>query len=414
MVESFNRIKLFLKNLIIKAKENYNKIDIKLRKTIKLAVGIASLAIILNMNFALGYSVFLNDDVIGYTLAKNDVDKIIKQVNQTYAPYYGGEDTVDQMPAYALRLIKKSDISTKNELLENIKKSTGKMVKQTVICVDGNDMAGVLNLKEANKALEICKNNYIEETTDGCEIKSKIEIVEKYAPSMLLTSSEIAAKKLCSNDYFEPIKILTYEIEEYESEIAFETEKVESNDVYEGNTKIYEPGENGIEVNVTRIEKINGRFESENVISSSVTKQAKNQVLLVGTKPRPEGVGTGSFMMPYGGNITSRYGQRGSRQHKGIDIVGPVGSKIYAADDGVVIYADYESGGYGNIVKIDHQNGYETFYAHCNTILVKNGETVKKGDVIATVGNTGRSTGAHLHFEIRENGTAQNPMQYIG
>lgn len=412
-MESFSKMALFIKNLIIKTKEKYNSINIKVRKTINLSLGVVVIAIILNMNFSLGYSVFLNNEHIGNSLAKSDIDKMIEDINNTYAPYYSGEDVVDETPAYALKLIKKGDVSTQSELLENIKKSTGKMVKQTVICVDGNDLAGVMSFEEAYEALEICKNSYIEEGTDGCEIKSKVEIAEKYAPSILLTSSAVAANNLCDNDYFEPIKILTYEINKYEDEIAFETEKIQSADVYEGNTKVYQKGENGINVKTVRTEKINGVYESENVISNKVEKSATKQVLLVGTKPRPAGVGTGSFMMPYGGNITSRYGQRGARTHKGIDIVGPVGSKIYAADDGVVTYADYEDGGYGNIVKINHNNGYETFYAHCHTILVKSGEIVKKGDVIATVGNTGRSTGAHLHFEIRENGSALNPMQYI-
>ena len=134
---------------------------------------------------------------------------------------------------------------------------------------------------------------------------------------------------------------------------------------------------------------------------------------MVGTKEKPSGVGTGSFAVPYNGNITSRYGQRSMGNHKGVDIVGPTGSPIYASDDGVVTYADFENGGYGNIVKIDHQNGYETYYAHCSEILVKKGDVVKKGDLIAKVGNTGRSTGSHLHFEIRKNGETQNPLDYI-
>lgn len=410
---SLRKLALFIKNLTNKAKEKYNLIDIKIRKTINFAVGVTAIAVILNMNFALGYGVFLNDTVIGNTISKTCVDEIISNINEEYAPYYNGLDVVDSMPVYSLKLIKKGDILTEKELCESIKKSTGKMVLQTVISVDGNDMAGVRDRDEANKALEFCKNKYIEENTEGCEIKSEITIEEKYAPSSLLTSAYVASQNLCSDEYFEPIKILTYEIEEYENEIAFDIERIESDEIYEGNTKVSVKGENGTERFVNRIEKINGRVETDKIISNTVTKKAKNQVLLVGTKPRPSGVGTGSFIMPYGGNITSRYGARGSRLHKGIDIVGPVGSKIYAADEGVVTYADYESGGYGNIVKINHNNGYETFYAHCNDILVKKGDTVKKGDVIATVGNTGRSTGPHLHFEIRINGSALNPLECI-
>jgi murein DD-endopeptidase MepM/ murein hydrolase activator NlpD len=90
----------------------------------------------------------------------------------------------------------------------------------------------------------------------------------------------------------------------------------------------------------------------------------------------------------------------------------PKGTPIKAADDGVVTFAAY-SGTYGNIVKLSHGNGLETWYAHCDTIKVSVGQVVSKGEVIATVGITGRATGYHLHFEVRKNGVPQNPMNYL-
>lgn len=404
---------LHIKKITAKISDKYNKIDLKIRKIVNIALGSMAIAILLNMNFSLGYDVVLNNQIVGNSFSKKEVEGIISQLNEKYAPYYNGLDVVDTDPLYSLKLIKKDNVTSNDEILENIKKSTGRMVKQFVISVDGNDLAGLRTKKDADEALEICKNKYIEENTKGCEIKSDVKIEEKYAPSTLLTSVNIAVNNLCDNDYFDSIKILTYEIEEYDNEIAFDVERIKSDEVYEGNKRVSVKGENGIEHFVNRIDKINGEVEEEKIVSKEVTKKPKNQVLLVGTKERPAGVGTGSFMMPYGGNITSRYGQRGSRLHKGIDIVGPTGSKIYAADEGIVTYADYEEGGYGNIVKINHNNGYETFYAHCNEIFVSSGDAVKKGDVIATVGNTGRSTGSHLHFEIRENGAPVNPLSCI-
>ena len=98
--------------------------------------------------------------------------------------------------------------------------------------------------------------------------------------------------------------------------------------------------------------------------------------------------------------------------HEGLDFAAEVGSPIYAAADGVVAQAG-KTPDYGNIVKIDHGSGLETRYAHASRLLVKAGERVVKGQLIAEVGNTGRSTGAHLHFEVRLNGVALDPRKYL-
>ena len=105
-------------------------------------------------------------------------------------------------------------------------------------------------------------------------------------------------------------------------------------------------------------------------------------------------------------------------RHRGIDIWGRDidGKDIVAADDGTVIVAAYRKGtsywSYGEYIVIDHGGGYQTLYAHCSELLVKEGETVKKGQVIARVGNTGRSTAPHLHFEVTVNGRNVNPLDY--
>lgn len=119
---------------------------------------------------------------------------------------------------------------------------------------------------------------------------------------------------------------------------------------------------------------------------------------------------------PVTGTITSRFGafEAGLRSssHKGIDIGAPNGTPIYAAADGVVDTAKY-SGGYGNLVVLDHGNGVETYYGHASKLCVSKGQSVKAGDLIAYVGSTGYSTGNHLHFEIRLNGNQINPQLYV-
>lgn len=119
---------------------------------------------------------------------------------------------------------------------------------------------------------------------------------------------------------------------------------------------------------------------------------------------------------PVSGVITSRFGNFESirsSSHKGIDIGAANGTPIKAAADGVVTFAGATSGGYGNLVVIDHGNGVETYYGHASAVYASNGQYVSAGDVIAAVGSTGFSTGNHLHFEIRENGCQVNPELYV-
>ena len=99
--------------------------------------------------------------------------------------------------------------------------------------------------------------------------------------------------------------------------------------------------------------------------------------------------------------------------HAGIDLAGQVGIKIYATGDGVVKVASFSRYGYGNEIFIDHGFGYESIYGHLDKIYVKPGDSVKKGELIGTLGNTGRSTGPHLHYEIRKDNRAVNPMYYF-
>jgi murein DD-endopeptidase MepM/ murein hydrolase activator NlpD len=118
------------------------------------------------------------------------------------------------------------------------------------------------------------------------------------------------------------------------------------------------------------------------------------------------------------GWISSYYGYRtspfdGRRVfHKGMDIAGKHGSSIIAVAGGVVTWAD-QRWGYGNLIEINHGNGYATRYGHCQELLVKEGEAVKKGQIVATMGSTGRSTGPHVHFEVLQDGKQVNPLDFI-
>jgi murein DD-endopeptidase MepM/ murein hydrolase activator NlpD len=118
------------------------------------------------------------------------------------------------------------------------------------------------------------------------------------------------------------------------------------------------------------------------------------------------------LIWPVQGVLTSNYGMRWGRMHEGIDIGASSGTPIYAAASGTVMYAGWE-GGYGNLTVIDHGNGLATAYGHQSQLAVSNGQVVTRGQVIGYVGSTGHSTGPHLHFEVRVNGSPNDPLSYL-
>lgn len=159
---------------------------------------------------------------------------------------------------------------------------------------------------------------------------------------------------------------------------------------------------------------VNGELTNTYVLDTVYTVKGQNEILEVGTIDYT--VGTGDMIRPFAaGKVTSDYGYRGGEFHTGVDFAGPTGSDVVAADNGTVIFAG-SKGSYGNCVILDHGNGLQTLYAHNSALTVSEGDVIAKGTVIAKVGSTGRSTGPHCHFEVRE-GTRfddhVNPWNYI-
>lgn len=117
--------------------------------------------------------------------------------------------------------------------------------------------------------------------------------------------------------------------------------------------------------------------------------------------------------------LTSGFGTRNDpfkrkrAMHAGIDLAGPIGTPIYSTADGTVIRAGWNSGGYGNLIEIDHGNGIVTRYAHMSKVLVRDGQRVARGEQIGKMGSTGRSTGSHLHYEVRIDGKPVNPLPFM-
>jgi murein DD-endopeptidase MepM/ murein hydrolase activator NlpD len=157
----------------------------------------------------------------------------------------------------------------------------------------------------------------------------------------------------------------------------------------------------------------NGDVVDKRVKEKTVLQKPVEKVVVEGTKVIPSR-GTGDFGWPtVGGHISSYMGQRWGKFHKGIDIAGPENRKILAADNGTVVSAGWNDGGYGNRVIINHNNGLKTTYNHMARILVHDGQVVEKGEQIGVMGETGHATGVHLHFEVYRNGSLVDPLDYL-
>ena len=148
------------------------------------------------------------------------------------------------------------------------------------------------------------------------------------------------------------------------------------------------------------------------------SKEIEQMIRRIQSGEKNVGGSTGTMLWPAEGEITSPFGWRThpifgtQRLHTGIDIGADYGDTVRAADGGVVIHSDW-MGGYGNAVIIDHGNGISTLYAHNSQLLVSEGQSVAKGQAISRVGSTGYSTGPHLHFEVRQNGSPVNPLNFL-
>ncbi len=197
------------------------------------------------------------------------------------------------------------------------------------------------------------------------------------------------------------------EIEDIEPPVEYK----KSDAMKVGQSKVLREGTPGRQQVTYRLIKRNGSLIEEEKVAVKLLKKAIPEIILKGTKVI-RGEGSGKFSWPVvGARITSYMGARWGRMHKGIDMIG--GSSILAADEGVIEYAGYKSGGLGNAVIIDHNNGFKTVYGHMKSVKVKKGQIVEKGDVIGIMGSTGHSTGTHLHFEVYLNGKLKNPTSYL-
>ncbi|MFV0503680.1 MAG: peptidoglycan DD-metalloendopeptidase family protein [Lachnospirales bacterium] len=209
------------------------------------------------------------------------------------------------------------------------------------------------------------------------------------------------------------ISVETTDIVTYETEAESPIEFIENPNEYVTYSKLITEGKSGVREVTEKVTKVNGIESNITTLEEKILVEPSATVMEIGTAKIPPKKALGSFIYPCKsrGRLSDTYKTRGGR-HAGVDIALPYGTNVIASDGGVVKHAGWMRG-YGYLVIIDHENGYQTYYGHNSKLTVSVGERVAQGQTIAKVGSTGRSTGNHIHFEVRVNGKTQNPFNYV-
>lgn len=366
----------------------------------------------------LNYSAYINNRLIGYVDNKKDFKESIKSI---------ANGLVDQYPTINIKKYKlsfkkvnKSETTITNDV--EVKKNALKSLEGTVntnrLIINGIEFGYISSEEEKKSALNSLVGKYLKDINVdkdnvlSVNINGSIELKKETVNISSLDPLEIIVERLYeTNKGDKPILNIDITLNETVKEaIMPKTTILSTNEIYLGQSKNQEglPGEKEVLKEVTYS---NGKKLNEKNISEKVIVEPKDNIVYKGVKD-PIAGGVAFLENPSRGSITSNYGTRWGKVHKGIDIAGNIGDPIKAALDGKVIEAYYSSS-YGNVITIEHGNGIQTLYAHCSKLLAKEGQDVKRGDIIAKIGNTGRSTGPHLHFELKVNGSAINPIKYI-
>ncbi|MBZ4665652.1 M23 family metallopeptidase [Mahella sp.] len=410
--------------------------------------------------------VLFKGESIGVVASEEPLQQAIEDMERQIEDYYKMDVVSVDDIVFSPTAVKPALIENNDAILNVIKDGMHFKVKATAILVNGQQIAVVKDESEAQTVLDRIKQPYIDKAKDNPNIKEvriadDVQLVEKLVEYSDIENADDVYKRIKDGDEGkkvyevkdgdtiwaiakryklslddiqkanpditslddlqigdkinltvpkEIINVETVERIEYTEDIPYETVYKEDGKLYKNQSKVLTEGSNGQREIVADVIKINGVEQKRTIISDNVVKNKRDQVIAKGTKPLPSIIGTGNIGLPARGRITSRFGYRGKEFHAGVDIAAPYGSPIHAADNGKVIFAGW-NGNYGNLVKIDHGNGMVTYYAHASRIAVKVGQAVAKGQLIAYVGSTGRSTGPHVHFEVRKNGKPINPMR---
>lgn len=365
-------------------------------------------------NATLAFQVMVGQKLLGVVkertvLAEAEI-LAAKSLNNSECNPYLAKPYLTQTVTGQSRLISAKALS--DILIEN----SPEIVKTSVLTINGQTVAAETESKSISNALDKFVEEY--KTNNGldmAETGSGVLVNEIYTLRTTAESLPDAGTYLSQNSEEVPVQAFTM-VTETES-IAYQTEKSEDPNQLAGTETVVTKGKEGSKAVVYKVSYLNGEMSEKAKISETVLQQPVNEQIKTGTKRVISAAkSSASWMWPVqrvSGSYVSSYVGDG-RGHKGMDIVAPAGSEIYAAEGGTVIFSGSDNSGYGNYIKIDHGNGLITLYAHCSELYVKKGDKVAAGEHIAAIGRTGYATGNHLHFEVRSNSNIVDPVVYIG
>ena len=419
--------------------------------------------------FTIGTTVSYDGQVLGRLASKSEAETVRKDLESITSRTLGETYTIDDsLLQYDSGWMLRQDIEDKAVYEDQLSDEIGLVT--SAYCLYVNDVRiGATPYEGAlEELLDQLQKAASDEDTISCEFAEDVEIRQEYVPTSEImnlgyiaellystktaevtyevkkgdTWSQIAAKNdmtsaelLALNPGYNINKLQIGEVltlsasvpyltmtvvkqERYLDDVSYNIEYTDSADLYQGDYKVTSKGEYGKADVMAKATYVNGEETERTILSSVTLKEPVTEYRLRGTKVRPTWMPTGSFRWPTSGRISSYFGGRkspggiGSTNHKGIDIAVPRGTPIYAADGGTVTYSGWMSG-YGYLVQIAHGNGYVTRYGHNSSLTVSVGQHVYKGQQVARAGSTGNSTGNHCHFEVRYNGVAKNPLNYL-
>jgi len=360
----------------------------------------------------------MGSNTVTFVKSKREFNKTYSELQRDIKYKYGNSITIKDFTLNKVKVDDEVMFISGDNLKKVMLKKFNIIVNVFLMKSDNKKMAYVTSENQGKKILSSLKDYYYKKTKFNSVTSINIQNSMTYEPIKVKTgeiheNSEIIKAVIKYNNSSQiPLVAVKIVGNITKNQTIYPTTIIKSsNKVVNGVNKVEHMGINGIKKVTTEIMALNNNIVSEKFLKSETIKQVQNKEIYVGTN-KPIILQLASINSPSRGSISSGFGVRWGKMHKGIDIAANFGSIINAALDGTVTYAAWEEG-YGNVIKIAHGGGIETTYAHCSVIIVKKGEVVKRGMKIGQVGSTGHSTGPHLHFEVRENGEPINPQEYI-
>lgn len=332
--------------------------------------------------------------VDGERVATVESEKIAKEVLGAIKEMYTKDDDSEYEYVGFAEDVK---IEPYNTTLANVSSKTAALKK----IKSGGQQKVTYTVKSGDTLYGICE-----------KLDVSLQELKKMNPKIKDTMTLHVGDKFVTQQEIPLITVETVEVSVFAEAVDYKTVTKKSSSYYKGETIVTQAGKKGKARVTARLTKHNGVTVAREDLSVETIKKPVNKIVVKGTKPVPAKKGTGTFMRPVNAGVYAGYGMRWGRMHYGLDYAASTGTPIYAADGGTVTSAGW-SGAYGYTVVIDHGANKKTLYAHCSRLFVSAGTKVYKGQHIAAVGSTGRSTGPHCHFEIFINGANVNPSNYV-